>query len=71
MGEVKTPFADNPLFKQSCEICEAYCGEEHFYGECTKCPIYRMAEKLEATQKELAHMKYLKSWDDYPERMGK
>lgn len=42
MGKVKTPFADNPLFRQSCEICEAYCGEEHLFGECTKCPIWNI-----------------------------
>lgn len=65
------PFPGNLLFKQSCEICEAYTGAEHFYSDCVKCPVYRMAEKLDATEKELAHMRYLKSWDDFPERMGR
>ena len=65
------PFADNPYFKQSCEICEAYTGNEHFYGDCQKCPVYKMAEKLKVTEKELRKLRFEKSWDDFPERMGR
>lgn len=62
--KTNNPFPNNPYFKQACEICEAYTGEEHFYGECTKCPIYKMAEKLR-------ELEVWKSWTDYPERMGR
>lgn len=39
--------------------------------ERTKSELYNVKRERDAIQKELAHMKYLKSWDDYPERMGK
>ena len=62
--KTNNPFPNNPYFKQACKICEAYTGEEHFYGECIKCPIYKMAEKLR-------ELEVWKSWTDYPERMGR
>lgn len=39
--------------------------------ERTKSELYKVKRERDAIQKELAHMKYLKSWDDFPERMGK
>lgn len=68
---MNNPFPDNPYFKQSCEICEAYTGEEHFYGDCQKCPVYKMAKKLEDTEKERRKLASWKSWTEYPEQMGR
>ena len=65
------PFSNNPFFKQSCEICEAYTGTDHFYGDCTKCPVFKMAVKLEAVEKERNELRAWKSWTEYPERMGR
>lgn len=64
-------FSDNPFFKQACEICEAYTGAEHFYRECTNCPMFKMAEELEATRKERNELRSWKSWTVCPERMGR
>ena len=65
------PFPNNPLFKSACEICEAYTGEEHFYGDCTKCPVYKMADRMEVQRKELRELRLWKSYDEHPEDMGR
>ena len=65
------PFANNPLFKAACEICEAYTGTEHFYGDCVKCPVYKMADKIKAQEKELRELRLWKSYDECPEDMGR
>lgn len=62
---------NDPYLKDCCMICEAYTGKDHFYGDCTRCPAYRMADRLFAVELELKRLKYEKSWDDFPERMGR
>ena len=62
---------NDPYLKDCCAICEAYTGDEHFYGDCTRCPAYRMAAKLQATEEKLRKLQIEKSWDDFPERMGR
>lgn len=62
---------NDPYLKDCCAICEAYTGDDHFYGDCTRCPAYRMAEKLKATEEKLRKLQIEKSWDDFPDRMGK
>lgn len=65
------PFPKNPLFKAACEICEAYTGAEHFYGDCAKCPVYKMADYIEVQRKELQELRLWKSYDEHPEDMGR
>lgn len=69
--KVNNHVINDSYLKDCCAICEAYTGNEHFYGDCTRCPAYRMAEKLKATENELSNLKYQMSWIEFPDRMGK
>lgn len=68
--KVACPYPGDALFMEACKACQAYCGEQHDYAECTHCPVLKMAERHEGLMKKYTELRYEMSWDRNPERMG-
>lgn len=63
MLQYPSSIKSDPNMSAACKMCENYCGKDHDYSECTKCPVFKMFC-------ELQQYKYIESFQRSPECMG-